>query len=233
MRIKVIIPNAGMDKQTLRQREEMLSMYAMQSTEISVDCIDEGPVSIETSYDELLAGKPLLDKIVQAEKEKFNAIVVYCGSDPCIEAAREMVDIPVIGAGKVSFLLANDLAHRFSILTVLGETIARDTEHYRSLGLDITRLASIKSVDIPVVNMREDLYRTLDVLERIGEKCIEEDGAHALVLSCMGMAGLGIPLQKKLGVPVIDPAHLSIKYAELLIGLGLNYSRKSYVKYFK
>ncbi len=233
MRIKVIIPNAGMKRETLRDRERMLSEYATATTEISVDCIDEGPESIESSYDELLASRPLLDKIMQAEINGFDAVIVYCGSDPGVEAAREMVDIPILGPGKVSFLIANDLAYRFSILTVLEETIARDTEHYRKLGFDITRLASVRSIGISVADIREDMDRTLDALERVGKMCVEEDGAHALVLSCLGMAGMGNQLQKRLGVPVIDPAFLVVKYAELLVDLELNYSRKSFVKYFK
>ena len=34
MKLKVIIPNSGMDRKTLDDREVMLSAYAMQSTEI-------------------------------------------------------------------------------------------------------------------------------------------------------------------------------------------------------
>ena len=61
-----------------------------------------------------------------------------------------------------------------------------------------------------------------------GEKCVLEDGAHVIVLACLGLAGLGERLQKDLHIPVIDPAAVSIKYAELLYNLGLNYSSLSY-----
>lgn len=233
MRLKVIIPNAGMDRETLDDRERMLSAYAKETTEISVDCIDDGPESIETCYDEMWAFMPLINKIIQAEKDGFDAVIVYCGSDPGVEAAREMVDIPVVGPGKISMLVANDLAYKFSILTVLEETVERNIEQVRERGLDITRLASARSIGIPVVDIRDDMDKTLDALEKVGRTCIEEDGAHALVLSCMGMAGLGEKLQERLKVPVIDPAFLAIKYTELLVDLKLNYSRKSYVKYFK
>jgi len=233
MKIKVIIPNAGMSRSTLDEREAMLSEYASEGTLISADCIDEGPESIESSYDEMLASVPLLKKIVQAEKDGFDGVIVYCGSDPGIDAAREMVDIPVIGPGKVSFLIANDLGFKFSILTVLDETVARDEEHYRRTGMDITRLASVRSINIPVADVRNNMEETLNALERAGKMCIEKDGAHSLVLSCLGMAGMGKLLQERLGVPVIDPAFLAVKYMELIISLGLNYSRKSYVKYFK
>lgn len=233
MRIKVIIPNAGMLRSVLDDREKMLLQYAMDSTEISVDCIDEGPESIESSYDEMMACMPLLNKIIQAEREGFDVVIVYCGSDPGVEAARELVDIPVIGPGKLSFTIANELGYKLSILTVLKETVAKDEEHYRKCGFDATRLASVRSIDIPVCNVRDDMENTLEALERMGKKCVEEDGAHCLVLSCLGLAGMGKPLQDRLGVPVIDPAFLAIKYAELISSLELKYSRKSYVKYFK
>lgn len=233
MKIKVIIPNAGMPRSTLNEREAMLSEYAAEGTLIAVDCINEGPESIESSYDEILASVPLLKKITQAEKDGFDGAIIYCGSDPAIDAAREIVDIPVIGPGKISFLIANDIGFKFSILTVLDETIAKDEEHYRKMGMDVTRLVSVRSINIPVANVRDNMEETLNALERVGKMCVEEDDAHCLVLSCLGMAGMGKPLSKRLGVPVIDPALLAVKYMEMIISLGLNYSRRSYVKYFK
>ena len=51
MKLKVIIPNSGMTRETLDQRERMLLRYAWPNTEISVDCIKGGPESIESDYD--------------------------------------------------------------------------------------------------------------------------------------------------------------------------------------
>ena len=58
-------------------------------------------------------------KVVQAERDGFDAVIIYCGDDPAVGAARELVDIPVIGPGKVAKMIALDLSYRFSILTVL------------------------------------------------------------------------------------------------------------------
>ena len=55
MRIKVLIPNSGMDRKTLNARETMLSRAVSTETEISVDCIQSGPVSIESVTDEVFA----------------------------------------------------------------------------------------------------------------------------------------------------------------------------------
>lgn len=80
---------------------------------------------------------------------------------------------------------------------------------------------------IGLTNLRRSEI-TYKVLLKEGEKCVLEDGAHVIVLACLGLAGLGERLQKDLHIPVIDPAAVSIKYAELLYNLGLNYSSLSY-----
>lgn len=230
MKIKVIIPNSGMSRETLQERETMLEKAASKGTEISVDCIEGGPESIEYNYDEVLASKYILDNVIKAEKDGYDAIIIYCGSDPSLEAAREVVDIPVIGPGRTSLAIVNDLAYKFSVLTVLEDTIAHDEEQVRKRGFDITRLVSIKSIGIPVSEVRDDMERTYKALLDIGKQAIEIDGAHALVLACLGMAGMGERLQDALGVPVIDPAFVAVKYAELLVSLRLKQSRRSYVK---
>ncbi len=92
MRLKVIIPNAGMLPETLRSRERMLAEYAMPDTLISVDCIERGPESIESNYDKVLAGPYIMEKVLAAEEEGFDAVIIYCGSDPATEAARECVN---------------------------------------------------------------------------------------------------------------------------------------------
>ena len=100
MRIKVLIPNSGMDRKTLNARETMLSRAVSTETEISVDCIQSGPVSIESVTDEVFAGPLLLQEAIRAEREGYDAFVVYCFSDLAITALRENVDIPVIGPGE-------------------------------------------------------------------------------------------------------------------------------------
>lgn len=228
MKIKVIIPNSGMDAETLRARERMLSAFARSDTAISVDCIPGGPESIESAYDEVLAGPYVVEQVLQAQFEGFDAVIVYCGSDPAVAAAREVVDIPVVGPGKASRLVALDLGYRFSILTVLDSCVARDGESVSEKGLPPERLASVRSIGIPVSQVRDDIDATFQALKAAGERCIQEDGAHCLVLSCLGMAGMGSRLTEALGVPVLDPAPIAIHYAELLADLRLSQSRLSY-----
>jgi allantoin racemase len=76
--------------------------------------------------------------------------------------------------------------------------------------------------------MRTDSSRTVRAICAAGKAAVEQDGAQALVLGCLGMAGMAAQVQEELGVPVIDPAQVAIRYAELIVGAGLTHSLISY-----
>jgi len=78
-----------------------------------------GPASIESAYEEYQSVPGAIDRLVEAERTGFAGAILGCFGDPGIEAAREMVSMPVVGPGEASMLLAASLGHRFSIVTVL------------------------------------------------------------------------------------------------------------------
>jgi len=228
LKIKVIIPNAGMSPSELKDRERMLKTVARADTEISVDCIAAGPESIESHYDEIMASRYILERVKAAEEAGFDAIVIYCTSDPAVDAAREIVNIPVVGPGEVAIHLASILGNRFSYLTVLEETIPKNEERIRKSKIDQSCLASVRSLGIPVSRLRDNLEETKRAVIREGRKAVEEDGAQVVILGCMGLAGLGKEVQAELGVPVVDPAFIAVNMAELLLCSNLTYSRLAY-----
>lgn len=228
MKIKVIIPNVGMARETLDDREVMLKRLARPDTQISVDCISAGPESIESCFDEVLAAPEVVHRVARAEREGFDAAIVYCFSDPGVDAAREMVSIPVIGPGEASVLTALALGTTFSVVTVLDDVIPRTLVQLNRMGTPPWRVASVRGLGIPVSRLRDDLDRTFRSLVPVARKCRDEDGAHVIVLACLGMAGLGARLQEELGMPVVDPAFVAVAWAEWMVALGLRHSRFSY-----
>lgn len=227
-KLLVLIPNSGMSRETLNEREAMLSEYASDSTIISVECIPEGPISIESEYEEIEAGIHILKRARTASNDGYDSMIVYCSSDPAVRAAREVSKIPVIAPGYISMMIAQDMGNQYSIITPLSEMVHLNDVKMRSYGFDPTKCKSIRSLDIEVDELRDEIDKTYETLLREGRKCVEEDNAHVIVLACLGFAGLGERLQQDLNIPVIDPASVSIRYAELLYHLNLNYSRFSY-----
>lgn len=62
---------------------------------------------------------------IQAERDGFDAIVIYCFSDVGLEACRENVRIPVIAPGETALAVAQTLCNRFVVVTGAGWSIPR------------------------------------------------------------------------------------------------------------
>ncbi len=119
----VLIPNSGMSTMTLADRKQMLSKYADNNTEISVECIPAGPISIETEHEEFEARIHILNRARTAAEDGFDCMIVYCSSDPAVRAARELAKIPVIGPGYISLMIGQEVGDQYSIITPLKEMI--------------------------------------------------------------------------------------------------------------
>jgi Asp/Glu/hydantoin racemase len=56
----------------------------------------------------------VLNKIVQAAEEGYDAVAIGCFLDPAMQEAREIVPIPVFGLGETSMLMACMYGYKFS-----------------------------------------------------------------------------------------------------------------------
>jgi allantoin racemase len=45
----------------------------------------------------------------------------------------------------------------------------------------------------------------------------------------MGLLGVAEAATAELGIPVLNPARVALKYAEALVGAGLSHSRRAYL----
>ena len=125
MRIKVLMTDKAMDRVTMDDRERMLSAALSPGTEISVDCIKRGPDELDCHTDEAFAAPELVKMAIQAERDGFDAIVIYCFSDVGLDACRENVRIPMIAPGETTLAVAQTLCSRFVVVTGSGWNIPR------------------------------------------------------------------------------------------------------------
>lgn len=224
MRIKIIIPNSSIefrDRQVVERKKS-----AFYKGKIEVVCLQHGPSSIESSFDEALAAPYIIEEVKKAEKEGFDAVSLDCAMDTVVRASREAVNIPVTSAGEASYLLAMGLCARFSVITVLKSTAKTIQENILRYGFK-ERVASIRYIDIPVLDLKNE-EKAFNAILRESKIAIEKDGAEAIVLGCTGMSPLAHKLKKTLGIPVIDPGIASLKLAELYASTGLSHSKLAY-----
>ncbi len=222
MKILVINPNTS-ESMTRHVREE-LDRIRRPDTELSVVCADRGPETIESAYEEAFAAMATLELVKKANQDGFDAVIIACFSDPGLEAAKEISDIPVIGIEEASLHMAAMLGARFCVITAKRERVASKREHVYRKGLEHF-LASVRSLDLTIAETDADPEKTKRKVLDVGKKAVEEDGAEVIILGCAGMAGYSPEIESKLNVKVLDPTAVALKVAEAMVDLGLVHSK--------
>jgi allantoin racemase len=205
-----------------RKDEIYLRRFARKDTSINVLSLKEGPASLET-FQSIVEVCPGIIELVKKCRGKYDAIMVNCFGDPCVEAIREIVDIPVLGPGETSMLIASLLGHKFSVISPTKKTALQVELHARELGIE-DRLASVIGLGTPVLELETDKEKTIKAVVKASEKAVK-GGAEVIALGCTGLAYMADEIRKRLNVPVIEPASLTLKIAEVLVDLGLRHSR--------
>lgn len=215
--------------------ETSLAVYrsmARTDTQISIVNLDQGPETIESLYEDSIAAPQVILRAIQAEEEAQQAVIIDCMNDPGLEAAREAVRIPVVGASQAAMMLAGLLCHKFSILSTAAEDRFAFEQLVRRYGLQ-EKYASTRSVGIPVIDLLKKPKKLFDALLLAAQKAIRRDGAHGLVFGCTAMKGMAAKLEKELKkqgyeTVVIDPSLAALKWAEMLVDLNLSQSLRTY-----
>lgn len=222
MKILVINPNTS-ENMTKHIREE-LGRIKRPDTELTVVCPEKGPETIESAYDEAYAIPPTLDLVEKANQEGYDAIILACFSDPGLEAAKEISNIPVIGIEEATLHMAAMLGAKFSVMTPRRERIPSKKAHVHMHGLDYF-LASVRSLDLSVAETDADPKKTKRRVLEVAKKAVDEDGAEVIILGCAGMAGYAQEIERKLKVKVLDPTGVALKVAEAIADLRLMHSK--------
>jgi len=233
MRIQYLVPapmsKGPMGAKEMVRRQALLNSWAFPGTEITVVDTEDGPFSIESAYEEMLSVPGALKGIQRAEADGYDAVIIGCFGDPGLEAAREIVSIPVIGPGEASLLLAAGLGHRFSVVTILDNVVApQEFQAYKAGVRD--KLASVVATNIPVLELMADPLASQRRVVESGQYAIDNHRADTLVLGCMTMSFLDVAdeVARTLRVPVINAAKAALKAAEAQVAMGLSHSKKAF-----
>lgn len=187
-----------------------------------------GPASIEGFVDEAMAVPAMLEAMFefQSEQPDVAAFVIACFDDTGLDAARALLDGPVIGIGEAACHFASLLGVRFSVVTTLSRSVAAIEHNLVKYGL-ASRCARVRAAEVPVLDL-EDTHS--DAYARISDEismALQQDQAEAIVLGCAGMTDLAATLSAAHGVPVVDGVACAVKLAEGLAALGLRTSKRN------
>ena len=232
LRICVLVPVA-----TSQYNERILRAIAPvvpPDVQVEIRNITQGHPDIENRTNWLQNGMPVVELAQAIANDGFDGIWLtdfdMCG----VEAAREVIDIPIIGGFPATAFTALALSQRFSIVTILQSTLAMQRGHPQTYGIQDS-FASIRAINCPVAQLDDVDVVVIRTFEA-ALKAIKKDGAQSILLGCTGFVDVASRvsqlLTKELGayVPVIDPNQAGFSFLVSLVRMQVRPSRLTYSK---
>ena len=228
-RVLVIVPFPLDDEGMANRRAQLGAVQLGPDLEFDFQPVKAGPALLDSYHDTMLGDLAMYEAGMRAQDDGYDAVCIDTMSDSGVNALRSMLDIPVIGPGRASYLTALMLGSRFSVLTQWDPWKALYVRGVREAGLE-RQCASIRSINMPpdVKNLlggKEEVVFPLLVAE--GLRCVE-DGAEVICLGSTTMHQAAAHLTEQLPVPIINPGPLTYALAEMLLNTGLSQSRVGY-----
>ena len=228
MKILIINPDYGMTQEEMALRCRILEEYTAPDTQLAMVCPQNSGVELNSALDVVLAAPEIVQLAADGQNAGFDAIVLYCFSDPVIDACREALRIPVIGGAQTSCLAALNVCRSFGVILADEARLPEKKLFLRTLGVSPERIGQIAAVNLNGISPWADRETTFKKLLACGQKMMRETHTEAIVLGCLSFLGLAEPLSRVLGIPVIDPAVATVTTAESIVRQRLFTSKVSY-----
>ena len=228
MKILIINPDYGMTQEEMSLRCRILEEYTAPDTQLAMVCPQNSGVELNSALDVVLAAPEIVQLAADGQNAGFDAVVLYCFSDPVIDACREALRIPVIGGAQASCLAALNVCRSFDVILADEARLPEKKLFLRTLGVSPERIGQIAAVNLNGISPWADRETTFKKLLACGQKMMRETHTEAIVLSCLSFLGLAEPLSRVLGIPVIDPAVAAVTTAESIVRQRLFTSKVSY-----
>ena len=226
MKLLVLLPvlrNKAIEDGTRKE----ISMLALPNLNYEVRSLPMGPASIESEFDDQIATPWALEEIARAEREGFDAVFVSCMRDVAVRAAREIVRIPVVGPSQTCMAVASTLGDKFGVVTVVKNTVPFFIRKAREHGM-AENLAGVRSIEVPVLDLDSRKEEVAEALTTESQKLVDDYNADSIILGCTGLVGMAREVTRRVGVPVLDPTPIAVKYADLLVATGTTHSLRAF-----
>jgi len=166
-----------------------------------------------------------LERILQAEKDGYDAAFISCNLDIGLYEARQLVDIPVTATLESAALTAHMMGWRYALLSVDDQNGKIQEMMLETYGLT-SHYAGHRAIGIDADDLYPEVTPPAKVREAVleaGRFCVEHYGAEVLIAGCT-LAGSVLTHAKpgpveELGVPVLDGMVTGFKMAEMMADL--------------
>ncbi|MCD6370645.1 MAG: aspartate/glutamate racemase family protein [Thermoplasmata archaeon] len=155
--------------------------------------VKNGPETIEGFMTKTIACESILE--IVDELKDGSAVVINCFGDPCLFELRELLNIPVFGAGETTMHMAAMLGE-FSVIGPGDNMISWTRIQAREYGV-FDKLISVEKVHLTVKDILSAAESVYQSTKKAAVKSIK-DGADVVVLGCTGFSVMAERLQKEI-----------------------------------
>jgi allantoin racemase len=178
----------------------------------------------------LSAGPLVAEAAIKAEAEGHDAVVPFGTLDAGVELSRNLVRIPVVGAGQSVMHLGVQLSNRLGIIAYEAKSITFMRKQLHAWRV-ADSVVGIRSVQIPLPESTKNRNAMRQRFIEVARDLIDNQDAEIIVPMGVTM----VPVQyapaefeEELGVPVMDALKTSIQTAEMLVRMRLTHSERTY-----
>ena len=182
-----------------------------------------------------LGAVQIVENVMRAEREGYDAVAISCFLDPGLEEARGVVEIPVVSSCETALLVSSTVGRAFGLLTIDEAMAAVLRRLVRQYGF-ADRVTAIEALQPEMTEYELDaaFAGSPELTRRFSEHAarliaagadviIPARGVMNTVLAVNGMREVG-------GVPVLDSYGALLAFAETLVRLhrraGLRVGRR-------
>ncbi|MDI6824441.1 MAG: aspartate/glutamate racemase family protein [Bacillota bacterium] len=163
----------------------------------------------------------------RADGAGYDAVLINCFADPGLFPGRELLGVPVLGAGETALALAPLFGEGVAVLAPDDATASMFARYARRLGLD-RDIAGFFPIGVPVAALERRPELTAERVIDAARRARRRTGCGVVVLGCTGLAPLAARVAsvlEKEGLTVLEPLALAFRAAEVLVRLGLCHHR--------
>jgi allantoin racemase len=229
--MKIMVVMGEYPPEESERRRQAVLKCASAGTEISFGVIRATFFVRANAQTNALSAGPLVAEVARkAEAEGFDAVVPFGTLDAGVELARNLVRIPVVGAGQSVMHLGVQLSNRLGVVAYESSSIPFMRKNFHAWRV-LDSVVGLRAIEIPLIDSTKNKAAMRDRFLQSAKDLIENCAAEIIVPMGVTM----VPVQyspaefaKELGVPVLDALATSIQTAEMMVRMGVTHSTRSY-----
>ena len=165
-----------------------------------------------------VAGAAVIEALGR-EAAGCDAVIVAASVDPGLAAAREMLDVPVLGITEAALYAACMLGGRIGAVVMSAQSAVILREMAEAYGLG-SRLAAIRAVPVTPQDFLADPDGVTQAVAAAARDLEAQDGVDAVTLIGAVMAGVPALVQPGVRLPVLEGVSAAVALLEGLVRLG-------------